>query len=561
MVVETDRSLAANIAREVGISDVAARLLVNRGVTTAEEAEKFLAPSLKNLHDPMLLPDVERGVERLKQAIGKKERILVYGDYDVDGITSTALLVRTLGKLGANVIHRLPHRRKEGYGIKPKIVDEARDAGVKLIITTDCGITAFETAKRANEYGIDIVITDHHEPDEKLPSALAVINPLRKDSRYPFPYLAGVGVALKFAQALVRSIGHNDTSYLNHYLDLASLGTIADVVPLTDENRVIARFGLEALRESKKMGIRTLIERVGIADKKPTSYHVGYILGPRINAVGRMGDATLALDLMLTADERMASELVDALERHNRERQQEQSKMMKKVEEMMSEIDLGESPVLVLASEDWNSGVVGIVAGRLAEAYCRPAVVLSVDYEKNLAHGSARSSIDAFNMIEALNECSDILISAGGHAGAAGLSLRADQVDEFRDRIVDIAAERISPEDLIPRVEVEAELSASEITESLQREMEPFGEGNPEPLFVSRGLEVTDIWRVGQDGSHLKIRVKGDGSELEAIAFGMGEMESEISRGSIIDLCYTLRGDKFNGSECIQLTVEDIRPH
>jgi single-stranded-DNA-specific exonuclease len=568
VIVGTDEELAAGIASEVGISDVAARLLVNRGIKSAEEAEEFLTPSLDNLHDPMLLPDIERGVERLERAIDKKERILVHGDYDVDGVTSTALIVRTLRLLGADVHPRLPHRRKEGYGIKPKVVDEAREEGVSLIITTDCGITAFETVKRAKEHGIDVIITDHHEPGDRLPEAAAVIDPLRKDSRYPFPYLAGVGVALKFAQALIRRLGlkdkrFNDRSYVGHYLDLASLGTIADVVPLTGENRIIARFGLKALGESKKIGIRTLVERIGLAERVPTSYHVGYILGPRINAVGRMGDAALALDLMLTGDERLAVELVEVLERYNRERQQEQAKMLKKAEEIMGEIDLDENPVLVIASEDWNTGVVGIVAGRLVDVYYRPSVVLSLDRDKNIAHGSARS-IDAFNMIEALNECSDILINAGGHAKAAGLTLPADKVDEFRERLADFAAERISPEDLMPRVEVEAELRASEITESLQREierMEPFGECNPEPMFVTRGLEVAEVWRVGQDGAHLKMRVLGDGTMLEAIAFGRGEMESEIRRGSVVDLCYTLKADKFNGSEYVQMTVEDMKPH
>lgn len=568
VVVKSDDELAACIASEVGVSIITARLLVNRGIKSAEEAEEFLAPSLDNLHDPMLLPDIDRGVERLAQAIEKKERILVHGDYDVDGVTSTALLVRTLRVLGAEVDHRLPHRRKEGYGIKPKVIDEAREAGVSLIVTTDCGITAFETAKRARECGIDIIITDHHEPSDRLPEAVAVIDPLRKDSQYPFPHLAGVGVALKFAQALVRRLGIkdkrlNDKTYIGHYLDLASLGTIADVVPLTGENRIIARFGLKALGESKKIGIRTLIERMGLAERVPTSYHVGYMLGPRINAVGRMGDAALALDLMLTGDEQLAAELVELLEKYNRERQQEQAKMLRKAEEIMGEIDLDENPVLVVASEDWNTGVVGIVAGRLVDVYCRPSVVLSVDRSRNLAHGSARS-IDAFNIIDALNECEDILINAGGHAKAAGLTLPADRLEEFRERLLDMAAEWISPEDLVPRVEVEAEIRPSEITYSLQREierMEPFGECNPEPLFVTRGLEVAELWRVGQDGAHLKMRVVGDGTALEAVAFGRGEMESEISRGSVIDLCYTLKTDKFNGSECVQLTVEDIKPH
>ncbi len=319
-VAETDQILTDELATQLGVPRVIAHLLINRGIRTAEQATKFLNPSISDLHDPLLLPDLEAGVERLALAIKSGEKICIHGDYDVDGITSAALLVRTLKALKANVSHRLPHRHREGYGIKPVAVEEAVEQGVGLIVTCDCGITACETVEFANERGIDVIVTDHHEQCTELPRAVAVINPKRHDADYPFPELAGVGVALKLAQALVRHFGYNEDSFISKFVDLAALGTVADVVPLVGENRIIVKHGLEAIPKSRKVGLQTMLKSTGLFGKPLTTHSLGFILGPRINAAGRMDDASVALRLLLTADEKEACLLSSEMERLNRER-------------------------------------------------------------------------------------------------------------------------------------------------------------------------------------------------------------------------------------------------
>lgn len=562
-VPECDEAQAEKLARDAGVSEIVARLLVNRGVTTAEEARAFLSPSLDQLHDPMLLPEMEQGVGRVARALEAGEQILVHGDYDVDGVTSTALLIRTLSRLGGNVTHRVPHRAREGYDIKPWTANEAAEAGVTLIITADCGVTACETIKRAQSLGIDIVVTDHHEQGEELPRAVAVINPMRHDSTYPFQHLAGVGVALKFAQALVRRLGYNDKQFVTRFLDLAALGTVADVVPLVGENRIIARYGLEALAETKKVGLRAMISRAGLADKRLTSYHVGYILGPRINAAGRVDDAAIAVEMLTTSDKSEAGELVEVLEQRNQERQEVQARILKEALAQLEQKDLDSLRAIVLSAEGWNAGVVGIVAGKVAERYRRPTIVLSVDPEARVASGSARS-IEAFNIIGALDECRDLLVRAGGHALAAGLSLKLDDLKGFEERLNQIAAERIAPEDLVPRIEVDAVLDPDEVTWELLREirqLEPFGQGNPDPVFVSTGLQVLQARRVGTAGSHLKLRVKGAGPQIDCIGFGLGDEQPAVELGRTVDLCYNVRSNTYNGSDTIQLTLKDIRPN
>lgn len=559
---ECDEALVQNLAKESGISEVLARLLINRGITTADEVRAFLSPSLDHLHDPMLLPDMEKGVERTALAIANNEKILIHGDYDVDGVTSTALLVRTLSRLGANVVYRVPHRKREGYDIKPWSADEAHAEGVTLIITADCGVTACETIERAETLGIDIVVTDHHEPGEHLPKAVAVINPMRHDSTYPFPHLAGVGVALKFAQALVRRLGHDDKKFITKFLDLAALGTVADVMPLIGENRAIVKYGLEQLAKTKKLGLQAMLERAAIAGKKLTSYHIGFILGPRINSVGRMDDAAIALKLLLTADEDEAGELVDVLEERNQERQTEQARVLKEALELLSQIDFETNRAIVLAAEGWNSGVVGIVASKVVDRYRRPTILLTINQEAGTASGSARS-IDSFNMISAIDECRSLLEKAGGHALAAGVSLKAVNIKDFTEKLNDIATRIITDEDLIPKISVDGEISPDEVSWELLREinrLEPFGQGNPEPIFISRGLEVLNSKRVGSDGSHLKLRVKDTkGMPIDCIGFGFGDQEEAVQLGPGIDLCYNIRSNSYNGSDTIQLMIKDIK--
>lgn len=561
IVIECDEARAAELAREAGISPVVARLLLNRGIQTAADARLFLDPSFSHFHDPCLLPDLEPGVDRLARAITEGEKICVHGDYDVDGVTSTALLVRTLRALKANVEHRLPHRRKDGYGIKPAAVTEAAERGVKLILTCDCGVTACDAVQLANDLGIDVIVTDHHEPGPELPAAVAVINPKRADAGYPFPELAGVGVALKFAQALVRKLGHSEASFLSRFIDLAALGTVGDVVPLLGENRIIVKHGLEAIPLSKKVGFQMILKSVGLDGKPVTAYSLGYVLGPRINAVGRMDDATAALRLFLTTDEREAWKLANELERCNQERRTEQERILVEAIRQVEQKDLEKTRVLVLSAEGWNSGVIGVVANKVCEAYGRPAILISRDEESGLGGGSARS-IPAFVMIDGLRACADLLEGFGGHAHAAGLGIQLANIPPFEERINALAWEWIPEEELIPRIEVDAELVAADVTRELAdtlATMEPFGVGNPEPLFLTRGIAIREMRTVG-DGSHLRLLLQGDGQPpVGCIAFGMGELADNLQLGSRVDLCYSIRHNTFNGATAVQLVAKALR--
>lgn len=557
-VIECDEAKVARLSSEAGVPPIVARLLLNRGISTASDAARFLNPSLEHLHDPSLLPDLDVGVDRLASAIERGEKICIHGDYDVDGVTGTALLVRMLRALGANVDYRLPHRKRDGYGIKPAAVEESAAAGTRLIVTCDCGIGAIEAVRRANELGVDVIVTDHHEPGDELPPAVAVINPKRADAEYPFSELAGVGVALKLAQGLVRKLGHDDASFVSRFVDLAALGTVGDVVPLLDENRAIVKHGLDAIPRSNKMGIKTMLQSTKLAGKPITAYYLGYVLGPRINAVGRMDDAIHALHLLLTKDEAEARTLAAKMERHNSERRAIQERILAEAVEQVESKDLSNVRVLVLSKEGWNGGVIGIVAGRIREMYGRPAVLISRDEASGFGGGSARST-DAFNMVEGLARCSDMLEGFGGHAQAAGLSLRLENLKRFEDEINALGFEWISEEELVPRIEVEAEIDSTEITRELANAlagMEPFGVGNPEPLFATRNLTVVQKQRVG-DGSHLRMTVRGtDGPPLACIAFGMGDAGDTIVLGESIDLCYTIGLNTFNGSESVQLVIK-----
>jgi len=562
IIAECDEPAAARLSDELNIPAILGRLLALRGISTTDEARSFLDPALSSLHDPFLLPDLEPGVERLAKAVESGERIRIHGDYDVDGVTGTALLVRTLTKLNASVDHHLPHRRRDGYDIKPRAVEAASKDGVALVVTCDCGITACETVARANQLGVDVIVTDHHEPGETLPDALAVINPKREDACYPFPQLAGVGVAMKLAQGLVRRLGFKEESFLNRFIDLAALGTVGDVVPLLGENRIIVSKGLSAIETSKKVGLRTIVDHTNREGKPITAHYLGFVIGPRINAAGRMDDAGIALRLLLTSDESEARELIGRMERHNRERRAEQERILTEAKAQAESKYTQSTRVLVLAGSGWNSGVVGIVAGKICESYGRPAILLTLDSESGFAHGSARS-LPSFSMIEGLRACSDLLGRFGGHELAAGVSLPLANLSEFEQRINEIAETVIPPEELVPAVEADAEIAPSEITMELAcllSRMEPFGPGNPEPLFVTRGVSVAEVKRVG-DGSHLRMTIREQGRQpLTCIGFGLGDLASDIDVGTRVDLCHHVQINRFNGSESVQLVLEAVRP-
>ncbi|MEJ5250669.1 MAG: single-stranded-DNA-specific exonuclease RecJ [Chthonomonadetes bacterium] len=553
----------ARLQHEVGISEILARLLVNRGITEPDQAERFLRPDWSHLPDAFLLPDAEVAVNRLLLAMERREKILVYGDYDVDGVTSAALWHHTLQKLRADVRAKVPHRKRDGYDIRVPVVDEAHRQGVSLILTCDCGIQAHEVVERARELGIDVIITDHHEPGEQIPRALAVVNPHLPGSRYPFPNLSGVGVSYRLGEALVRAKGLSPQNYRNYFLDLATLGTIADVMPLVEENRVFAYYGLPALPHSRRAGVQALLEVSRLPrDKSITMRQVQFALAPRINAVGRLDDAAVALELLTTEDIRRAMVLAQELEEHNRRRRSEQQRILEQALQQVAQRDIAREWVLVLTGEDWDKGVIGIVASKVLEQYHRPTVMISVDTDCGVGRGSARS-IRPYDIFRAIEQRRDLFIECGGHTLAAGFSIHTERIEELRQHLNRLAHEWMSPEDLLPRLDIDAEVEPADITPALVDELtqiEPFGHGNPEPLFLSRGLTILEKRRVGSDGNHWKLTVRGEAlPPTGCIAFGMGNYDDRFEVGDEVDMVYTPQWNEFNGRRDIQLQVHDIR--
>jgi single-stranded-DNA-specific exonuclease len=553
----------SRLQREVGVSEILARLLVHRGMTEPEQAERFLNPDWKHLPDAFLLPDAQVAVNRLLQAIERKEKILVYGDYDVDGVTSAALWYHTLSKLRARVQAKVPHRKRDGYDIRVPVVDEAYRQGVSLILTCDCGIHAHHVVEHARELGIDVIITDHHEPGEEVPRALAVVNPHLPHSRYPFPNLSGVGVSYRLGEALVRAKGFSPQNYRNHFLDLATLGTIADVMPLIEENRVFAWYGLSSIPRSKRPGVQALLSVACVpADRPVTMRQVQFALAPRINAVGRLDDAAVALELLTTEDPQRALQLAQELEEHNRRRRSEQQRILDQALQQVAQRDIAREWVLVLAGEEWDKGVIGIVASKVVEQYHRPTVMISVDTQCGIGRGSARS-IRPYDIFRAIEGRRELFIECGGHTLAAGFSIRVEHIEELRAHLNRLAHEWMSPEDLLPRLDIDADIEPAELTPALVDEiaqMEPFGHGNPEPILLTRALTILQKQRVGADGSHWKLIVRGEAlPPTGCIAFGMGDYDERFAVGDEVNLVYTPQWNEFNGRREIQLQVHDIR--
>ena len=558
-----DDAAAERLAGELSIAPIVARLLCQRGFDDPEQAARFLNPSIDQLHDPLALADMARAVDRILAAIERHERIAIHGDYDVDGVTSTVILRRALELLGADVRHFIPERLRDGYGLQPASVERLHADGVALLISVDCGIRGAEAARRARELGVDLIITDHHEPDTELPDALAVINPKRTDCRYPDKYLAGVGVALKLVQALCRRTGHE--SWLPGFIKLAAIGTLADVVPLVGENRVIAKVGLDLLsRGPHKVGLRALLEVSGLTGKTIDSYHIGFMLAPRVNAAGRMSTPDLAARLLLANDEAMGDEvraLAQQLDGENVRRQEEEAEILAAARKIVqTDPEVGARSVLVVAGEGWHRGVIGIVASKLVDAFHRPAIVLSL--EDGVAHGSCRS-IPHFNMLAALEECAHFFIRFGGHKQAAGLTMEASRVREFRSVVNDRADLILGPEQLMPRLRIDSDLGFRGITSQVAAgvaSLAPFGAGNPRPVFAARRVEVIDGPRKLKE-RHLKMALRQDGRVFRAVAWRSAEKHDQISESrSSIDVAFSLEQNQYNGETYVELTVADIRP-
>jgi single-stranded-DNA-specific exonuclease len=557
-----DDGASIALAAALGIAPVVARLLCQRGLGDPQLAARFLRPSLDQLHDPMALADMRVAVDRILAAIARRERIAIHGDYDVDGITSTVILKRALEMLGADVVHFIPERLKDGYGLLPAGIERLHAERVALIVSVDCGIRGADAARRAAELGVDLIITDHHEPEAELPPALAVINPKRRDCSYPDKYLAGVGVALKLVQALCRESHHE--AWLPGFIKVAAIGTLADVVPLVGENRVIAKLGLDMLtRGPHKIGLRSLLDISGLTGKTIDSYHISFMLAPRVNAAGRMSTPDIATRLLLAADEGMAEEarqLAMQLDGENVRRQEEEAEILAAAKKVVtSDPDVGARSILVVAGDGWHRGVIGIVASKLVDAFHRPAIVLSVDGE--VAHGSCRS-ISKFDMLGALERCAHLLARFGGHKQAAGLSLDAGRIREFRIAINDVADETLGPEDLMPRLRVDADLTFRAITGDVASgiaSLAPFGAGNPRPVFAARGVQIIDGPRKLKE-RHLKMALKQDGRIFRAIAWRAAERHDYLTenRGAL-DVAFSLEQNQFNGETFTELTLADLR--
>lgn len=553
---------SAALASALGVHPVVARLLWLRGLRDAEQAARFLNPSLDHLHDPFKLAGMDLAIPRLERAVAGRERIAIHGDYDVDGITSTVILRRALELLGGEVVHFIPERLRDGYGLQPAAIERLHAEGVKLIVSVDCGIRGTEAALRAKALGVDLIITDHHEPDGTLPPALAVINPKRHDCTYPDKNLAGVGVALKVVQALCERAGKG--KWLPAFVKIAAIGTLADVVPLVGENRVIARHGLAALsRGPHTVGLRALLEASGLLGKTIDSYQVAFMLAPRVNAAGRMSTPDIAMRLLLATDETMGDQaraLAQQLNDENLRRQQEEAELVTHAKKAIeTDPSVGAHNVLVVGGEGWHRGVIGIAASKLVDAYHKPAIVLSIDGD--IAHGSCRSIPD-FDMLEALERCADLFLKFGGHKQAAGLTMEAARVPEFRTRINAYADEVLEPDQLRPRLRIDGPLSLRAVTDELMQgldSMGPFGLANPRPVFHATGVAIVDGPRTLKE-RHLKMTLAQEGRRVRAIAWRAAERADFLIRNrAAVNLAFSLERNEFQGETYLELNVCDFK--
>ncbi|MDN4088808.1 single-stranded-DNA-specific exonuclease RecJ [Paenibacillus polymyxa] len=553
---EVNLEAAQPLTEELGISPLLSRLLVNRGVTTAGEANRFLYGSVDDVHDPFLLLGMKEAVPRIRQALERGEHILIYGDYDADGVSSTSLMIQLMRFLKASYDIYIPHRSNEGYGLHNHALDWAHQQGVTLVITVDTGISAVEQIAYATSLGIDVIVTDHHEPPAVLPEAYTLINPKLPDCPYPFKGLAGVGVALKLAQALLSEVPEE-------WFEIAAIGTVADLMPLHGENRTIVRRGIQSMRNTAFPGIRALLHVAGVEISTVTSVNIAFALAPRINASGRLDHAGRAVSLLTTEKEEEADQLAHALDLLNRERQQVVEHIVEQAEQQLaSKLNEGKLPsVIVLAGEGWNVGVVGIVASKLLDRYYRPTIILGIDAETGMCKGSARS-IPALDIYSALTDCHELMEHFGGHPSAAGMTLSRDNLELFEERLNCYAGSILTPEDFIPIAEADMVCRLDEVSLQVVEELEllqPFGMGNPSPRFILQGLQLREARKMGREKNHVKLLLEQNGLSLDAIAFRRGDLADFLQQQTDIDLLGELSINEWNGKRSLQLMMQDIR--
>ncbi|MCI8999774.1 MAG: single-stranded-DNA-specific exonuclease RecJ [Clostridia bacterium] len=548
-----DEKIVEEIEQKFKVSKLLATILVNRGMVEDEKIRKFLEPTREDFYDPFLMPDMEIAVKRIVEAMEKKEKIMIYGDYDVDGITSISVLQKFLTQRGMEVDSHIPNRLEEGYGLNKEAVKEIYDKGYHLMITVDCGISATEEIAYANSLGITTIVTDHHEPLEELPKALAVIDAKRKDNHYPFNQLAGVGVVFKLIQAIGMTLGLEEKEYLK-YLDLVCVGTISDIVPLVDENRVIAKLGLKLVNVTKNLGLKCLLEVAGY--KKIDATTVSFGIAPRVNACGRMGHETEALDIFLSENLEEVQMLSNKLNEYNKIRQETEKSIVEKALTMIEQNKETQKSAIVLGSEGWHHGVIGIVSSKITDLYFKPSILVS--FEEGIAKGSGRS-VPGFDLHEALCKCSKYLEKYGGHEMAVGLTLKEENFEAFKHAFEEVAKEE-KVEDILPVIYVDGVVTSEDMKPEFIKQLsslEPFGEGNKVPLFAYKGLKINSI-RALTDGKHLKLTLKDDNLIIDAIGFNMGHLVNDYRIEDKVDVVGVLEMNSFNGIEQVQINLKDV---
>jgi single-stranded-DNA-specific exonuclease len=542
------------LANATGISALMAQLLYNRGLKDSSQLSLFLEGDASLSHDPLLLPDMEKAISRIYRALLSGEKIAVYGDFDVDGVTSAALMVQSLTSLGGLVIPYIPHRVNEGHGLRSAALKELHDQGVSLIITVDCGITDVEEAQNAANLGITLIITDHHTPPPIIPRAYAIVNPKMPGSQYPFTELAGVGVSFKVMQALMNSIGREEN--IEAQMDLVAVGTVADMVPLVDENRYLVKRGLKAMNTSLRLGIKEIVVRAGLTPGSLDAESITWCLSPWLNASGRLEHAIASYKLLTTTSQPESRELAALLGQQNIERQRLTAKAMTEARAQIA--TQGLEALIMLCNKDFPLGIAGPLAGRLAEEYYRPVIIVNID--DKTASGSCRS-VPEFNIINALNQCANLLGRFGGHAQAAGFTMPAKNIPLLQKTLVGMAEEQLKGIDMRPRINIDAELLLSElggdVYQTIQK-LAPFGKGNPVPTFVSRAVQVAGCKTMGADQQHLRLKLKQNGSAFDAVAFKLGDSRAEVAEN--LDIVYNLEIDRWQGADNLRLNILSFTP-
>ncbi|MHC4619826.1 MAG: single-stranded-DNA-specific exonuclease RecJ [Planctomycetota bacterium] len=569
-LIRPDDQKAAQLARSLKVSPLLAQVLINRGVTDVRTASVFLSPKLSELVRPELMPGIAPAVARIRQAITGREKITVYGDYDVDGITGVAILRQLLTLLGADADYYIPHRIDEGYGLNKEAIRSLAQAGTKLLITVDCGITAFASADLAVHLGLELIITDHHQPGPKLPKAAAIVHP-GLDESYPNQDSSGSMVAFKLAWALANDFAAGEKlepglrEFMLNATTLAAMGTIADVVDLRGENRILASYGLKSLPHCKLCGIRALIETAGLAGQGLDSFHVGFRLAPMLNAAGRMGHARLAVELLTSDSEVRSMQIAEYLKEQNSRRQQRERKIFEQACEMITQLgfDQSERRTIVLAREDWHTGIIGIVASRIAEKFYRPTILINADNSgKTIAQGSGRS-IPGFSLLDAVSACSEHLVSFGGHKMAAGLTIETEKIPQFTTDFEAYANQNLNANDLVDKLHIDAAAPLGgfkkETISELQR-LKPFGQGNPRPVFATRGVRLAGPPRkVGSKSEHLQLAITDNETAIRCIGFRFAELEKKLLEHDFFNVAYQPQINNYNGGSNVEFVLADIQ--